>query len=190
MVDTKSRRRRRRRLNLKHRNKDNEWKIMHTNIRGIDSKLISLGSILSLVKPSVLTINETMLKGNRKLSLQGFHCFPANRACLHGGGVATCVKVKDRQHTLKVHEGVEGQEFLITRHNQFATAINVINLYGNVESRSSNDKIEERWTAIADQVKKIEAKGELLVLVGDINAHVGDIKQNFSWWPTDQTIRY
>ena len=175
MVDTKSRRRRRRRLNLKHRNKDNEWKIIHTNIRGIDSKLISLGSILSLVKPSVLTINETMLKGNRKLSLQGFHCFPANRACVDGGGVATCVEVKDRQHTLKVHEGVEGQEFLITRHDQFATAINVINLYGNVESRSSNDKIEERWTAIADQVKKIEAKGELLVLIGDINAHVGDI---------------
>ena len=69
-----------------------------------------------------------MLKGNRKPSLQVFHCFSANRACLESGGAATCVKVKDRQHTLKVHKAVEGQEFLSTRHNQFSTAINVINL--------------------------------------------------------------
>jgi len=76
-------------------------------------------------------------------------------------------------NTLKVGEGENNHEMLVTRHSQFVRAINVINIYGAVESRSN--KILSRWTQVLTQVKKIEAKGELLVIIGDFNAHVGDV---------------
>ena len=78
-------------------------------------------------------------------------------------------------HTLKVNEGSDNLEMLITRHSQFATAVNVMNIYGMVETRSCKEKIEERWAAILTHVKKIEANNELLVIVGDLNAHVGSL---------------
>ena len=49
------------------------------------------------------------------------------------GGVATCVKNSESHNVLKV---TEGKEYIITRHSEFITPINVINIYGNVESRT------------------------------------------------------
>ena len=83
--------------------------------------------------------------------------------------------MSNRLHTLKVYEDNVGQELLVTRHDQFNVPINVINIYGQVESRCTVDSIDDRWRVVIDQVKKIEAKGELLVLIGDLNAHIGDV---------------
>ena len=71
--------------------------------------------------------------------------------------------------------GVENNEFIITRHSQFSTAINVINIYGNQECRSSREEIVKNWNDIVEEIRKIEAKSERLVLVGDFNRKVGDI---------------
>ena len=101
---------------------------MHSNIRGIDSKAKSLGTILNVIQPSVFTVNETFLDNNRKLKLQGFSSFTLKRKNESGGGVATCINVHDRMHTLKVYEGNNGHEILITRHSQFIVPINVINV--------------------------------------------------------------
>ena len=109
------------------------WKLFHTNIRGYDSKAFSLHAILNEVKPSVVSINETYLKNNRRLKIPGFSCFNRNRQCMNGGGIATCVQSKDAMHTLKVFEGEDENEILITRHSQFVVPINVVNIYGEVE---------------------------------------------------------
>ena len=61
-------------------------------------------------------------------------------------------------HTLKIKEGENDDEFLITRHSQFATPINVVNIYGEQEGRSTNDDIKSRWERIMTEVLKIEAK--------------------------------
>ena len=73
---------------------------------------------------------------------------------------------------LEVCKGDAGLELLITRHGQFKPPINVINLYGKVESRSTRDEIRDRWLAVLEQISKIESKNELLVLIGDLNAHL------------------
>ena len=94
---------------------------------------------------------------------------------MNGGGIATCVQSKDAMHTLKVFEGEDDNEIMITRHSQFVVPINVVNIYGEVESRSTKDKIQDNWSIVLNEVTKIEAKGEYLAIIGDLNKHVGGI---------------
>ena len=72
---------------------------------------------------------------------------------------------------MKYGEGDD--EFIITRSDQFCVPINVINLYGEQESRTSNDEVENRWNRIVNEVKVIERRGENTILIGDMNKHVG-----------------
>ena len=87
-------------------------------------------------------INETCLKKNDKLQMEGFKCFSRNRRNGAIGGISTCVSDKHAHHALKVSEGKE-DEYIVTRHGQFDPAINVINLYGSQESRDTKEKIIE-----------------------------------------------
>ena len=128
------------------------WSIIHTNIRGFVSKALSLQAIAN--NDDVVTINETYLKNAKKMTLPGFTCFNMNRHGRNGGGIATCVKNKDSINTLKVFEGANDDEVLITRHGQFETAVNVINVYGSQECRTSRDKIQENWGIVLQEISK------------------------------------
>ena len=46
---------------------------------------------------------------------------------------------------MKVRDGVDKDEFIITRHSQFRIPINIINVYGETESRDKNEAVEDRW---------------------------------------------
>ena len=74
---------------------ENTWSILHSNIRGLDSKKSSLKSILNIIKPNVLTLNEVGYKSNKKVVINGYSCYFRNRAKEAMGGVATCVNKKD-----------------------------------------------------------------------------------------------
>ena len=87
------------------------WKIYHSNIRGFDSKCNSLKSILETIKPDVITLNETLYRGNKKLTIEGFITYNRNRQNENGGGVATAVSQVDSKHTLKVKDGQEKDEY-------------------------------------------------------------------------------
>ena len=153
----------------------NECKIYHCNLRGFDSKSSSLKSILETVQPNVVTLNETYYKNNKKLSIEGYVTFNRNRQNVNGGGVATSVRQDDSNNTLKVKDGPDNDEYVITRHSQFSIPINVVNVYGETETRAKNSEIEDRWYRIVTELKKIEYNGELSVLIGDMNKHVGDV---------------
>ena len=94
---------------------------------------------------------------------------------VNGGGVATSVSQEDSNHELKVKDGPDNDEYIITRHSQFIVPINIINVYGETENRTKNSDVEDRWYRIVTELKKIEYKGEFSVLIGDMNKHVGDV---------------
>ena len=73
---------------------------------------------------------------------------------------------------MKVAEGEGDLEMMITRHSQFQIPLNIINLYGEQECRSSREKILENWEKVLQAIDKIESKGELLILQGDLNKHL------------------
>ena len=75
----------------------------------------------------------------------------------------------------KVTEGDTNDEFVITKHSQFKTPINIINWYGETESRSSKADIYDRWLRLLSEISKIEMKGEHLIFIGDMNKHIGDL---------------
>ena len=91
---------------------------------------------------------SSRLKGNKKCSIQGYNTYTRNRQLLSMGGIATAIKNDESQFCLKVDEGENNDEFIITRHSQFQKPINIINVYGEQEGRNSNQDIEERWLRI------------------------------------------
>ena len=134
--------------------------ILHTNIRGFSSKSESLRAIVQLKNPDIITVNETKLKGNKKPVLGGYKAFTRNRKTCDGGGIATFVSNSMALHTLKSHEGEGNNEFIVTRHSNFGTALNIINVYGCQESRSNKDEIHEHWVALTKEISNIESKKE------------------------------
>ena len=152
-----------------------QWKIYHCNLRGFDSKSSSLKSILETVRPNVVTLNETHYKNNKKLNIEGYVTYNRNRQNINGGGVATSISQEDSNYALKVKDGPDNDEYIITRHSQFSVPINIVNVYGETENRTKTSDVEDRWYRIVTELKKIEYKGECAVLIGDMNKHVGDI---------------
>ena len=132
-------------------------------------------SIVNLVQPNVITLNETFLKKNKKPRIYGYFSYAHNRSNKSMGGVATCIANKEIANTVSMKYGEDNDEFIVTRHNQFYTPINIVNLYGEQESRVSNDEVESRWNRVVDELNVIERRGEDVILLGDMNKHVGDI---------------
>ena len=98
------------------------------------------------------------------------------------GGIATSIRNDESQSCLKVEEGEDDDEFIITRHGQFLRPINICNVYGEQEGRNNNIEIEERWKRIYDHLKVIEDRNEEVILIGDMNKLVGNgplgVKEN------------
>ena len=78
--------------------------------------------------------------------------------------MASCVRNKNTADTLKVSEGENDEEYLITRHSQFNIPINIMNIYGEQEGRTTNDEILSRWENMQNEVARIEAKGDHIVM--------------------------
>ena len=133
----------------------------------------------TLGTPNIITLNEINLRKNKKLDIEGYKCFNKNRVNGNMGGVATLVAEKDYEEALKMSEGLEGNEYIVTRHSQFKVPINIINISGDVESRTPVDVIDKKWEEILKEISKIEAREELLIVIGDLNKHVS-MKNNKS----------
>ena len=157
-----------------YENNDNKWTLFHLNIRGLKSKQNSLNAIIRQLRPSVITLNETHLKGRQKPDLSNFKSFNRNRCNgQHMGGISTSVRNDDKDYVVKTYEGQNADEFLITRHANFLRPINVINIYGETEYRVKESEIESRWMRIYDEIIEIENRHEDCILIRDMNRHIG-----------------
>ena len=131
-------------------------------------------SIINGVSPNIVTINELGYKKDKRLSIPGFLCYNRNRPLQNMGGVATAIKNEEKMFTIKVDEGMNKDEFILTRHSQFTPPINILNVYGEIESRSNTKEIEERWGRLMKIVSRIKACNTSLVLIGDMNKEIGN----------------
>ena len=75
---------------------------------------------------------------------------------------------------MKVKEGEDDDEFLITRLNHVVPALNIVNVYGGIENRMSKQEVLESWTRLKKEIRDIQERQEGLVLIGDLNRAVGD----------------
>ena len=162
-------------VNSKPASKD--FVIYLVNIRGANSKKVSLQSIVDdpEVNPDVVNLVETNLKKSSKLEINGYKCFNRNRRHKNMGGVATLVRKSEANDVLKVSEGSDDNEYLVTRHSQFLVPINIIIVYGEQETRYKAEDIEKKWDEVMAEVKKVEAREEAVIVLGDFNKAVGDV---------------
>ena len=68
------------------------------------------------------------LKKDKKFSLPGYSTYNKNRINKAMGGVATAIREDTAGFALKIAEGNEDNEFIITHHAQFTNPINVMNM--------------------------------------------------------------
>ena len=94
-------------------------------MRVLKSKELSLKKILKRVMPSVVTINETLLTGNMKVSIPPFTWWSKNRKDKGGGGIATGVSQKYKDCSVRAGEGEQNDEHFITRIECFQPALNI-----------------------------------------------------------------
>ena len=152
-----------------------EWSVLHSNFRSYDNKAFFMNNkIIPDLKPSVLNYNELWFRGRRKLQIPGYRCYNVNHDNNKGGGVATSFVNADAAHVLKIHEGTRN-ELLVTRINKFAFPINIVNLYGKQECRTSKNEIEDDWQEVLEVLGKIDALDEEVLFLGDMNRLVGNI---------------
>ena len=173
----KGQRRRRRKLRRGgRRSSKNQGKlvVLHSNIRGFNSKKESLFQVLKDVDPDICILNETGLRGRNKVNIPGYLTYTKNRVKKYMGGISTSIKDKLRNFTVNVGQGIEEDEYLITRLDNFNPAVCVINCYGEQEGRAGKDEVEARWARLKQEMDRIKARGEGCLLVGDLNKWVGN----------------
>ena len=78
-----------------------------------------------------------------------------------------------RSYSVKVGEGREGDDYLITRLDHIRPALNVVNVYGENESRAGSQRIMEAWIRLKDDLDKIKKRGEMILIMGDMNRAIG-----------------
>ena len=74
---------------------------------------------------------------------------------------------------MKVGEGREGDEYIISRFDHVIPAVNIVSIYGQQESRSSKEEIFKSWLRLRDDLLRIENSGEGILIIGDMNRYVG-----------------
>ena len=156
--------------NVKH---NVDIKIIHSNTDGYKSKKESINEIADKESPDIMTLNDTNLKGNLKVKVPGYFSFNKNRE-KYKGGVATVIANYLKHNTMKVAEGKEEDEYIITRIDNTIPEINIINIYGTQESKTSKDEIEHGWYRLLKEIHDIENRNEAVILIGDMNRHVGN----------------
>ena len=149
--------------------------IYSININGFLSKTESFKSIISMLNPSVILQSETLFKYNKRMNIPGYASFTRNINSKGGGGVASSVRESEASKCLRPRSGRGSNEYIITRHSQFSVPLNIINVYGAQECRTSREEIVRHWEELMAEVTQIETKGEALVMAGDMNCLVGDI---------------
>ena len=85
--------------------------------------------ILENVNPDICNLNETNLRGNRKIKLKNYVSFCKNREVKLMGGVSTSFQNYLRQHAVKVSDNAEVDEYLVTRLDNVEPALNIFNIW-------------------------------------------------------------
>ena len=130
--------------------------------------------ILEKLKPDICTFQETGLTGTNQIRIKKYHTSLRNRKNYKKmGGVATVVQNYLKPHTVKVKEGDDEDEFLIIRLDNISPPLNIINIYGGIESRMENQEILESWGRLKLQIDEIRSRNEFCLMVGDLNRAIG-----------------
>ena len=147
-------------------------KILQCNVRGLKSKKASLEIIRKEVKPSIIVLSETLLKPNEKPKMGHSATFFRSRSEKSGGGLMTSVSNVLASGTVQVYSGK--CEILVTRTESMKKPLTLISVYGMQEG-NKKEEVQAEFDEIGAQMVQAKARGDLCVVTGDLNRHIGDL---------------
>lgn len=165
--------RKKRKMNL---NMNRQLIVFHCNIRGFNSKKESLINVVNNVKPDIITLNETGIRNRNKVIIPGYISFCKNRKLRAMGGVSTSVKDDLKSYTVSVKEGIDDDEYIITRLEHCHPALSIVNVYGEQEGRTSREDLISRWNRLRMDIEAIKSRGDMCLIIGDMNKLIGSDK--------------
>lgn len=146
----------------------NSLKILHINIRSIDSetKLAQLIRLIKIHKVNIISLNETFLKPTKQIDIPGFKIFRDDRKDQKGGGSAICIKddievcVIDH-FPLKKNENIIGLEIYLENGSKLA----IFSMYSSPSTILNDDLLFNIYHIYQN-----------FLIVGDLNC------KNKSWY--------
>ena len=151
-----------------HRN----CKIYYANVRGLKSKVESIGEILCKVNPTIICLTETHLGQEEKVEMQGYKVFTSNRN-RDGGGVLIGIKDALASVTVEVKSEIRNYESMWVKIDNGRVKYRIGVIYAPQETKQKIKDLEEMYNAIKDEVRKAEVQREKIMIMGDFNCKVG-----------------
>ena len=142
------------------------------NIHSVTSKKQLLLHDLEIMKPDVLCLTETWLKGKSSVKFPGYLWAGRNRTNGVGGGVGIAIRKQlafkirpDLTKKLKDIEGIWVEIF--PRDSRFGSIL-ILCIYRPPNQVKS--KYEHFWRTLSTQMKSLVENGEKIYLLGDFNS--------------------
>ena len=152
-------------------NREQYFSLLGTNANGLKAKKASLENTVNFFNaPSVITIQETKLRQNGIIKLNGYQIFEMHREGL-GGGLLTAVK-----HELEpvlIYQSEEASEVMVVQVKVGDRNIRIFNAYGPQEVDVSPQTKLHFWQSIEKEIISAQDSGCEIIIELDANAKVG-----------------
>ena len=101
--------------------------LLHSNIRGLKSKVQSLNHIVNNIIPvDCISLNEHGVRGSNKVQIENYYTFSKNRKNKKMGGVSLSIPEDKIDSFMKIKEGEYSDEYFIIRNESFVPPINIL----------------------------------------------------------------
>ena len=152
-------------------NKENlELSIVGTNSAGLTSKKESLYSLINIIKPSIITIQETKHTKIGNIKIPGYQNFERLRKGKSGGGLLTSI-IDDLDPVL-IDTADDDIEMMTVEVNIGTEKIRIVNGYGPQEHDDTNT-ILRFWQELEAVVIKAKDENRNIIIQMDANAKLG-----------------
>ena len=112
---------------------------------------------MNVIRPTIATFQETAVTGNNQMKVKNYFCFQRNRkGTISRGGVVTLVANEVKSQAIRGTEEEENDEFLLIRLGHVEPAVNVLNVYGGIETRMTKQEVTENWVRLKKEITKIK----------------------------------
>ena len=139
---------------------------MYSNIRGYRSKRNSLIQILEEVKPDIVLLIETNLKGNTTTNVPGYKAVCRNRKNFDGGGLAILVNNSIKQNIFIHKIEDNNMKYIWIRLGQDTAQP----IYYGKQENENKEVINDEIFNLSTEIKRAKINTDKILVIGDLNA--------------------
>ena len=138
----------------------------------MQSKISTVGNILLDLDVDICILTETQTAKDKNIPIPNYTCYFRNRILREKGGVAVYVNDRIANGCLKMESGLENNEFLILKFENFEPNLVVIGYYGVIEGQYPKEQVTAMQSDIFNLFRKYKEEGCQIYWCGDFNNHV------------------